>query len=143
MVRPRSSASRDTSAWNVRSTSSFGRGSPRRTHARVPSAKTQSSPRTHARVAPIFTVRVPAAFDAHMPPMVQNAPDDGSTGKRRPCARAAASTASRSAPGPHHTVAATGSTAPMASSRERSSATPRPMAPFAMELAEPRGTIGT
>ena len=84
----------------------------------------------------------PAALHAATPPIVQNAPLDGSTGKRSPTARAAASTASRVTPGPAHTRRAATSTAPNAASPLTSTITPSPIAPPAMLLPEPRGTSG-
>ena len=101
MVRAwRSCASASSSARTGRNRA--GAGSPRRIHERAPLAKTHSRPCTQARVAPKRRERAPAALAPTMPPIVQKAPLDGSTGKRSPTSRAAASTAPRSAPGRHH-----------------------------------------
>ena len=62
----------------------LGHGAPRRTSAREPSSNTQSSARTQRRIEPKCIECGPAAFVAVMPPIVQNAPLDGSTGNRRP-----------------------------------------------------------
>src|SRR5215207_8615727 len=77
-----------------------------------------------------------------MPPTVQNAPLEGSTGNCSPTARAAASIASRMAPGPHRIVRRALSGASKWSSRLRSTTTPSPMAPPDMLLPDPRGMSG-
>jgi hypothetical protein len=108
----------------------------------VPSANTQSSARTHGRIAPWRSVCAPAAFVAAIPPTVAHVQLDGSTGKRSPAARAARSTAAPVTPGPHATRRPATSTAPNVASRERSTVTPSPTAPPAMLLPAPRGTSG-
>jgi hypothetical protein len=61
-----------------------GGGEPRLISARVPSENTQSIARTHRRVAPKCIECAPAALVDVIPPIVQNAPLDGSTGKAEP-----------------------------------------------------------
>ena len=100
-ARPRRRAARIAGATSARNRSTARRAarrSPRRTVARDPSANTQSSACTQRRVEPKRSVRAPAAFVDTMPPMLQNAPLDGSTGKRSPTVRARASTRFRIAP---------------------------------------------
>jgi len=75
-----------------------------------------------------------------MPPIVQNAPLDGSTGKRSPCFPAAAFTESRSAPGPTRTHFFATSTGSISLMVLKSTITPGPMAPPGMLLPDPRGT---
>ena len=82
----------------------------------------------------------PAALVAAIPPTVQNAALDGSTGKRSPCVRTAWFTARSSAPGPTRTRRCSTSTIPMSAMRLRSTITPRPTAPPAIPLPDPRGT---
>ena len=121
---------------------SVGGGAPRRTSAREPSANTQSSARTHERIEPKRIECDPAAFVDAIPPTVQNAPLDGSTGKRSPCARAARSTSARTAPGRTRIVRAASSTGPIVRQRLRSTITPSPIAPPGMLLPDPRGMSG-
>ena len=80
--------------------------------------------RTHARIDPKRIECGPAAFVAVMPPIVQNAPLDGSTGNRKPCLRAAASTSARNAPGPTLTIRDATSTPAMSRHRLRSTIDP-------------------
>ena len=85
----------------------------------------------------------PRRWSPAIPPTVQNAPLDGSTGKRSPCARAARSTSARTAPGPTRIVRACDDR-PRRWSRHRlrSTITPSPIAPPGMLLPEPRGMSG-
>ena len=99
--------------------------------------------RTHARIDPKRIECGPAAFVAVMPPIVQNAPLDGSTGNRKPCLRAAASTSARNAPGPALTVRDATSTPAMSRHRLRSTMIPSPIAPPGMLLPEPRAISGS
>ena len=132
-----------TSERNRSTGPTCGAAFPRRTTARDPSANTQSRACTQRRVDPKRSVRAPAAFVEAIPPMVQNAPLDGSTGKRSPTDLARASTRFRIAPGPTtmRRVATSGS--PILSRRLRSTMTPFPMAPPGMLLPDARGTMAT
>jgi hypothetical protein len=85
----------------------------------------------------------PAAFVEAIPPTVQKAPLDGSTGKRKPWRPAAASTSPRSAPGATRIVRDVTFTGSMDRQRLRSTITPSPTAPFGILLPDPRGMIGT
>ena len=119
-----------------------GSGS-RRTSARDPSENTQSMARTHERVVPTCIECAPAAFVDAIPPTVQKAPLDGSTGKRSPRARAARSTSARSAPGPTRILRDNGCTSPIAFHRLTSTMMPSPIAPPGMLLPDPRGISGS
>src|SRR6185437_3721754 len=114
-----------------------GIGAPRRTVARVPSSNTQSSAITHRRVGPYLSECAPDALVDTIPPTVQNAPLDGSGGKRRPALRAAVSTSCHVIPGPTEIVRFATSTADMPRMRLRSTITPSPMAPPAIPLPDP------
>ena len=120
---------------------SCGGGSPRRTMPRAPSANTHSSASTHGRIDPCRSECGPAALVPAIPPTVQNSPLDGSTGNRRPTARAWRSSSPRNTPTSTRIdrVSASGSMNPR--SLLRSSTTPSPIAPPAMPLPDPRGTI--
>lgn len=121
----------------------WGGGDPRDRRALVPSAKTQSSAETHFRVEPKRSVWGPAAFVATMPPTVQKFPLDGSTGKRRPLAVAAALTAPQIAPGPTSSRRRATSTDPIWFMRVISTITPLPIAAPGILLPDPRSVRGT
>ena len=121
----------------------IGHGASRRTHTSVPSSNTHRTPRTHGRVAPNLSVRAPAALAPTIPPIVQNRPLEGSTGKRSPSRRAASSISPRVAPAPTRIRRASTSTGPSSRKRLRSTITPGPTAPAAMPLPEPRGISAT
>src|SRR5581483_9429168 len=108
--------------------------------SRRPSANTQSSAVTHGRMDPCNSECAPAALVAVIPPMVQNAPLDGSTGSLRFKEETSELTWARIAPGP--TTIRLPTTGPMALRPLTSTMTAGPTAPPDMLLPEPRGISG-